>query len=178
MDMYNPFALDPSIVGSRWIEKQDNSIHVGLLTSHARGQTRAAAGGGGMQSCARQPCRRRTRPPGGARWCWTHSCCSARAACGDRGWQRRRRGPSVQGPAVAQTRGTVMRGSVCGRGRRHAAHHKLLDGKLAVAEEDVQMMGLRLLDCASHFMIEFWILLDEFGFSGIGLDWIRRLITT
>ena len=56
--------------------------------------------------------------------------------------------------------------------RRDTAQHQLLSGELAVAKEDVQMMCLQLLLHASHFMLEFWIVLDGFELSGIELDWI------
>jgi len=69
-------------------------------------QRRAAGGGGAARrSCARQPCRSRTRPRGGARWRWWRSCCWARSArrqrpratsrvvsSGARGWAAPRRG--------------------------------------------------------------------------------------
>ena len=44
--------------------------------------------------------------------------------------------------------------------RRDTAQHQLLSGELAVAKEDVQTMCLELLLYASHFMLEFWIVLD------------------
>jgi len=112
--MYNPFALDLSIIGCCWIEKLDNPIHIGSLISRTYGRT-LAAGGGWLQSYARWPCRQQTRPPGGARVAG-RAACGGHAAGGDGvgagallGWAERAAAGAKAASSSAKPAATVRR---------------------------------------------------------------------